>query len=237
MDGLSDKHFGLQFNAIADAVGYSAATKICEELGGQDYVYVPKNPKAEHKFRDIVGDEKFTKLVKAFGGDRINIPQPPKVTKKSAIIDDLLSRKLSNAAIATRHGVVTRYVRRIRSELGEGGLAVPASNLPTPPIPHEKVFEFLGWPQGSAARVAACAREPGTTEAAIASGAGEQLIKEVRAMLRWVYGIGQGTKAAFKMIPSDRRHDPKAFLADILKVIYEHQPEAIGQARGDNGQD
>lgn len=123
MGGLADKFFGSQFSTIATSIGYSAAVLICEEFGGQEKIYIPKNPEAEHAFRNIVGDEKFSKMASVFGGSQIDIPQPPKSSpKKSAIIDDLIRNKEKNALIAHRHRVCERYVRRIRSELVEAGI-------------------------------------------------------------------------------------------------------------------
>ncbi|MBF0247994.1 MAG: hypothetical protein HQL36_07975 [Alphaproteobacteria bacterium] len=238
----NNKFLGEQFIAIANATGYASAVLICKKFGGLEKVYVPKFANLENPFMSIVGKKGCSRLARAFGGQRIDIPKPPRsAPKKVAIIDSLLENRKGDSEIALTHGVTQRYVRAIRTQLINNGIDVPSGlwriKYPVPPIPHEKVFDFLGWEKGGPHWRAAISAADSSVKVAIDAGTVPSIALGVRSLLRWIYGLGRKTKAARNFIPLDRRDNPKSFLIDALKIIEQYQPEAIGKARDTHGQD
>ena len=119
-------HLGEQFRSLSDCIGYRAAVRLCRRFGGLEKVYIPKNASAGHRLRPVLGDDSFAQLTQRLGGQSINIPKPPRVTpSKAGIMDDLIAGEKSVAEIALRHGVTTRWVRKVRRELREAGRIEP----------------------------------------------------------------------------------------------------------------
>ncbi len=129
MPPVGKLHFGVQFTRLANVIGVTAATLLCERYGGSENIYIPVSPETEHKFKGIVGEYKFKKLTGEFGGDKIDIPKSPKLAPmKAAIITGLIDDKLTTLEISRKTGCTQRYVRMVSSELRDLGIRLPANN-------------------------------------------------------------------------------------------------------------
>lgn len=98
---------------IAEAIGVKGAIALMRRFGGTENWYIPERASVTHKFRQVLNEEQFTALCKAFPKEHIDIPRGRFIKLLKAIIlqyDPNYPAKL----VATEVGVCQRYVRQVR---------------------------------------------------------------------------------------------------------------------------
>jgi len=150
---------------IAKVIGWDATIALHDELGGRERIYLPKHPYENHPIGSAIGQDNFRKLCDALGPGRLYIAkQATHSNRKGGIVDDILAGELSVAQIGAKRGVTDRYVRLVRREMRELGLASGiASNrrgrarvgwmldAPLQSLPHH-VVDTLAWSETSKKR-------------------------------------------------------------------------------------
>lgn len=115
---------------IADVIGPELALRLAEHDGGLDKVYVPRSPRANHPWMELLGEQALAKLARALGGDRIDIPRGTHIALKKRRIIDLAASGISHRQIAREVRVGERYVRRV---LAAGDVPVVKRGKPEDP--------------------------------------------------------------------------------------------------------
>jgi Homeodomain-like domain len=110
---------------LEQLLGEAATLALIEELGG-GRVYVPQRPQPEDRLSRLVGFEAAQKLGRMYGGERLELPNPPLRRRK---ILDLRRRGASVEGIARELGCTRRRVFQVLAE--ERG-AARARAEPTP---------------------------------------------------------------------------------------------------------
>ena len=104
---------------IAEVVGTGPALRLASAYGGQEDCSVPKTPRRDHPWVEVLGWDAFIKLCDFYGGGRIDIPRNAyaqtgvKVARptKARRMARLKRQGYSHRAIARRLGCTERYVR------------------------------------------------------------------------------------------------------------------------------
>ena len=104
---------------LTDLLGTDLALGLCARWGGVRH-YIPQNPAAEHDFAEYLGPERFTRLTREFGGQRIILPKGPQATKRH-LAEQLIATGRSNNVVAAKVGCTLRYVEQVRSDMRGGG--------------------------------------------------------------------------------------------------------------------
>lgn len=110
---------------LADLIGTGLALELCARWGGVRH-YIPQHPQADHAFLAFLGPERFARLMREFGGQRIILPRGPHATKRY-LAEQLIAAGCSNNVVAARCGCTLRYVEQVRSAMRG---AAEASELP-----------------------------------------------------------------------------------------------------------
>ena len=71
---MSNSHTYGRYELISNAIGGEAALKVCSFFGGRRTVRIPTDPATECTLSRLIGPAAFAKLVDAFGGDVLNVP-------------------------------------------------------------------------------------------------------------------------------------------------------------------
>ena len=93
---------------LQDLFGSDRAELIVERVGGSS-VCVP----AEHDLLKALGPELFAEMVHHFGGREVDLPNPPRDTKKAKVIT-LLEQGVSVNEITRRLNVTVTWVRQCK---------------------------------------------------------------------------------------------------------------------------
>lgn len=112
---------------LAEQLGGNAAFKLLELYGGQ-VLYVPVQAASDHPMRAMLGDANFEALVKAFPGERMELPKNDALTRqhRHRLVLELLERGYKHNEIAAR----TNYTRRhVINVLNAAAVAVPQLDL------------------------------------------------------------------------------------------------------------
>lgn len=111
-------HLSPTLNRLSEVIGLAAALKLSERFGGGE-IYVPLRIQADHPVAQCIGADAAAKLAAAFGtgqsGARIDVPKADDITRarRNRGIVEAAEAGASKQALARRHGLTTRWVRRI----------------------------------------------------------------------------------------------------------------------------
>jgi hypothetical protein len=109
-------------------VGAEATLRLVDRFGGVEKLYIPKLDNKvglSHPWAEILGDSAWRALCKAFGGQRISLPNCTYARLKKRVILELAeNRSLSHRTIALRARATETYVRMVLR-----GLDVPEKQL------------------------------------------------------------------------------------------------------------
>lgn len=106
---------------IAQEVSQAAAIKLAEARGGRG-VYVPQEPKADHKLSKIVGLADAKRIAELLGHGSMIVPMGSvagRDARTAQAIMLLQDGKMSIAEIAAEVDVHERTVKRIKQRLGD----------------------------------------------------------------------------------------------------------------------
>jgi hypothetical protein len=102
---------------IAAIVGAEATLRLVDRFGGVEKFYIPKLDNRvglAHPWAEILGEGPWRALCKAFGGQRINLPNCTYAKLKKRVILELAEDKsLSHRQIALRARATETYVRMV----------------------------------------------------------------------------------------------------------------------------
>jgi hypothetical protein len=103
--------------AIARVAGSEAALQLCDHSGGLSRIYVPKKPRVDHPWAQLIGLEAHAAICKEFGGQQIELPRfRYRGLKKKAILE-LCDTGISNREIARRTRSTERYVTQVLADV------------------------------------------------------------------------------------------------------------------------
>ncbi|QRM19710.1 hypothetical protein GBK02_10000 [Dechloromonas sp. TW-R-39-2] len=116
---------------ICDVIGLPGTMAMCGFFGkaGQR-VYIPTTAKPEHLLKKLVGEHDFNRLVDAFGGEYLEVPEVDlSALRRAGIIYRLSNRGVPVHDIAHLVGAAPRSVKAIRAELRLEGFTDLADTL------------------------------------------------------------------------------------------------------------
>lgn len=108
---------------IADVIGEDAALTLVRRWprtrSGRPVLYVPATLPADHRLVAIIGWHAAARLVKVFAGEIIFLATCAVVQRdgRNQLIAAALANRASPAAVAIKHGVSERQVRRIAAAM------------------------------------------------------------------------------------------------------------------------
>lgn len=112
---------------LVEQLGGNVAFKLLELYGGQ-VLYVPVQAASDHPMRATLGGAGFEALVKAFPGERLELPKNDSLTRqhRHRLVLTLLERGYKHNEIAAR----TNYTRRhVINVLNAAAVVVPQLDL------------------------------------------------------------------------------------------------------------
>lgn len=98
---------------VADAIGDEAALTLVKRMGGTR-LRIPRHPRSGSNLTEAIGLPAARMLADMLWGAEIEIPTVAVRSKKLAILRSI-EEGGSTLDIARKHGVCTRYVRRLKS--------------------------------------------------------------------------------------------------------------------------
>ena len=103
---------------LNETCGEAASSALVEAFGGQR-IDIPK--RVAGRLVDALGPQITAVLVDHFGGCQLDVPShghTERIQKSLRLKHDILTSGHSANEIATRHGVTSAWVRRLRAEIG-----------------------------------------------------------------------------------------------------------------------
>lgn len=121
----------VQVGRIADAIGVPAALTLCGFYGksGQR-LPIPLKATADHVLNNLIGIEAFQRLVDAFGGQPLPVPEVDLVPlRRAGMVYRLSRRSVPVSDIAQAAGINPRTVSQIKARLRLEGFPALADDL------------------------------------------------------------------------------------------------------------
>lgn len=98
---------------LALLVGRDATLRLAHVCGGLDRVYIPRVPTSSHAWKSVLGDEAWSRVVDAYGGQRLDLPRGCFLNVRKREIITLAEQGVPHRQIALQVHVTERYVRGV----------------------------------------------------------------------------------------------------------------------------
>lgn len=98
---------------LAKIIGPESTLRLARECGGLERTYIPHEPTADHPWAKVLSAEHWSKVVEAFGGQRVDLPLGTFVRILKRDIMALAEQGVPHRQIAIRLRTTERHVRRV----------------------------------------------------------------------------------------------------------------------------
>lgn len=98
---------------LAELIGPEATLELARRCGGLERVYIPHEPTLEHAWAKALTPEHWAAVVRALGGQRVDLPLGTYVRLLKRDILTLAEQGIPHRQIAQRLQTTERHVRRV----------------------------------------------------------------------------------------------------------------------------